>query len=76
MFMTGWKGKSSRRKGEQRRDSSWRRAGNVYLMDLEDKSLFILHREMWRQKKAEEAEILFRDIEEVKEFSRKKMFGR
>ena len=38
--------------------------------------MFILFRAMWRQKKAEEAEILFRDIEEVKEFSRKKMFGK
>ena len=33
-------------------------------------------REMWRQKKAEEADLLFRDIEELKEFSRKKMFGK
>ena len=33
-------------------------------------------RAMWRQKKAEEAEILFRDIEEIKEFSRQKMFGK
>ena len=31
---------------------------------------------MWRQKKAEEADLLFRDIEELKEFSRKKMFGK
>ena len=33
-------------------------------------------RAMWRQKKAEEAELLFRDIEEVKEFARQKMFGK
>ena len=38
--------------------------------------LTLMFRAMWRQKKAEEAEILFRDIEEVKEFSRKKMFGK
>ena len=31
---------------------------------------------MWNKKKAEEADLLFRDIEEVKEFSRKKMFGK
>lgn len=31
---------------------------------------------MWKQKKSEEAEMLFRDIEDVKEFSRKKMFGK
>ena len=35
-----------------------------------------IFREMWRQKKAEEAELLFRDVEELKEFSRKKMFGK
>ena len=33
-------------------------------------------RAMWKQKKSEEAEMLFRDIEDVKEFSRKKMFGK
>ena len=27
-FMAGWRGKSSRRKGELRRDNSWRRDGN------------------------------------------------
>ena len=31
---------------------------------------------MWNKKKAEEAELLFRDMEEVKEFSRQKMFGK
>ena len=33
-------------------------------------------RNLWRQKKAEEAEMLFRDIEDVKEFARQKMFGK
>ena len=33
-------------------------------------------RNLWRQKKAEEAEVLFRDVEDVKEFARQKMFGK
>ena len=33
-------------------------------------------RNLWRQKKAEEADMLFRDIEDVKEFARQKMFGK
>ena len=37
---------------------------------------YIIFRKMWNKKKAEEAELLFRDMEEVKEFSRQKMFGK
>lgn len=31
---------------------------------------------LWEQKKAEEQQLLFRDLEELKELSRSKMFGR
>jgi len=31
---------------------------------------------LWQQKKQEEQELLFRDIEEIKEFARNKMFGK
>ena len=33
-------------------------------------------RALWSQKKQEEQELLFRDIEEIKEFARSKMFGK
>ena len=33
-------------------------------------------RELWQKKKQEEEELLFRDLEELKELSRAKMFGR
>ena len=53
----------------ERRDvEEGRRAKERQLMDE--------GRNLWRQKKAEEAEMLFRDIEDVKEFARQKMFGK
>ena len=33
-------------------------------------------RELWQKKKQEEEQLLFRDLEELKELSRAKMFGR
>ena len=35
-----------------------------------------MSRELWHKKKQEEEELLFRDLEELKELSRAKMFGR
>ena len=53
---------------ERREVEEGRRAKERQLMDE--------GRNLWRQKKAEEAEMLFRDIEDVKEFARQKMFGK
>ena len=43
---------------------------------LKERQLMEEGRNLWRQKKADEAEVLFRDIEDVKEFARQKMFGK
>ena len=36
----------------------------------------LLFRALWERKKKEEEDLLFRDLEELKELSRSKMFGR
>ena len=64
--------------GEESQGETADGGGEVTLSDIDDCfwPLIVLYRAMWRQKKAEEAELLFRDIEEVKEFARQKMFGK
>ena len=50
--------------------------GSFWVPHVITRTQSALFRAMWKQKKSEEAEMLFRDIEDVKEFSRKKMFGK
>ena len=38
--------------------------------------VILTSRELWQKKKQEEEELLFRDLEDLKELSRAKMFGR
>ena len=38
--------------------------------------IHLLFRALWERKKKEEEDLLFRDLEELKELSRSKMFGR
>ena len=38
--------------------------------------IHLLIRALWERKKKEEEDLLFRDLEELKELSRSKMFGR
>ena len=40
------------------------------------KATFDYSRALWQQKKQEEQDLLFRDVEEIKELSRAKMFGK
>ena len=39
-------------------------------------TVILTSRELWQKKKQEEEELLFRDLEDLKELSRAKMFGR
>ena len=74
---TGWRGASRKSRGEPGRGSLWRRGSKLKSAIVNRISDFNLpKRALWAQKKNEEQDLLFRDIEEIKEFARSKMFGK